>query len=46
MEIAATSTTIYTSDWNKKKLVKPEPDAAVGTNPTTVLATGGSDMPF
>ena len=45
MEIAATSTNIYISEWNKKKLVKPEPDAPVG-NPTTVLATGGSDMPF
>ena len=46
MEIAASSTNIYISEWNKKKLVKPEPDAPVGSNPTTVMATGGADMPF
>ena len=39
-------TTIYISDWNKKKLVKPEPDTAVASSPTTVMATGGAEMPF
>ena len=46
MAISAEKTTIYISDWNKKKLVKPEPDAVAGSNPTTVMATGGAEMPF
>ena len=45
MEVPADKTNIYISDWNKKKLVKPEPDAAT-TAPETVMATGGSEMPF
>ena len=45
MDIAAEKTNIYISDWNKKKLVKPEPDAAAVT-PDTVMATGGAEMPF
>tara|TARA_R110000751_G_scaffold68486_2_gene139451 strand:+ start:4309 stop:4866 length:558 start_codon:yes stop_codon:yes gene_type:complete len=46
MAIPAEKTTIYISDWNKKKLVKPEPDTAVASSPTTVMATGGAEMPF
>ena len=45
MEVPADKTNIYISDWNKKKLVKPEPDAAAVT-PDTVMATGGAEMPF
>ena len=45
MDIPAEKTNIYISDWNKKKLVKPEPDAAT-TAPETVLTTGGAEMPF
>jgi len=45
MDVPADKTNIYISDWNKKKLVKPEPDAATVT-PETVMATGGAEMPF
>jgi hypothetical protein len=45
MEVPADKSNIYISDWNKKKLVKPEPDAAAVT-PDTVMATGGAEMPF
>ena len=45
MDVPADKTNIYISDWNKKKLVKPEPDAAAVT-PDTVMATGGAEMPF
>ena len=45
MEIPAEKTNIYISDYNKKKLVKPEPDAAPVT-PETVMSTGGAEMPF
>ena len=46
METAADKSNIYISDYNKKKLVKPEPDAAPVT-PETVMSTGnGSEMPF
>ena len=45
MDIPADKTNIYISDWNKKKLVKPEPDATAAA-PETVLATGGAEMPF
>jgi hypothetical protein len=45
MDTPAEKTNIYISDWNKKKLVKPEPDAATPA-PETVLATGGAEMPF
>jgi len=45
MEVPTDKTNIYISDWNKKKLVKPEPDAATVT-PDTVMATGGAEMPF
>lgn len=45
MEVPADKTNIYISDWNKKKLVKPEPDTAA-TAPETVMATGGAEMPF
>jgi len=45
METPAEKTNIYISDWNKKKLVKPEPDAAVVT-PETVMASSSTDMPF
>jgi len=45
MEVPADKTNIYISDWNKKKLVKPEPDTAAVT-PDTVMATGGAEMPF
>ena len=38
MDTPADKTTIYISDWNKKKLVKPEPDTT--TTPETVMATG------
>ena len=44
MEVPEDKTNIYISDWNKKKLVKPEPDAT--TTPETVMATGGAEMPF
>ena len=44
MDTPADKTTIYISDWNKKKLVKPEPDTT--TTPETVMATGGAEMPF
>ena len=46
MEIPADKTNIYISDWNKKKLVKPEPDAQVELAATVVASTGGADMPF
>ena len=45
MDVPADKTNIYISDWNKKKLVKPEPDATTVT-PETVMATGGAEMPF
>ena len=45
METPADKTNIYISDWNKKKLVKPEPDTTAVT-PETVMATGGAEMPF
>ena len=45
MDTLADKSNIYISDWNKKKLVKPEPDATT-TAPETVLATGGAEMPF
>jgi len=45
MEVPADNTNIYISDWNKKKLVKPEPDA-VAAGPEVVVATGGAEMPF
>ena len=46
METAADKSNIYISDYNKKKLVKPEPDAAPVT-PETVMSTGnGAEMPF
>ena len=45
MDVPAEKTNIYISDWNKKKLVKPEPDAETVT-PETVMATGGAEMPF
>ena len=45
MEVPADKTNIYISDWNKKKLVKPEPDATTVT-PETVMANGGAEMPF
>ena len=45
METPADKTNIYISDYNKKKLVKPEPDAAPVT-PETVMSTGGAEMPF
>jgi hypothetical protein len=45
MDIPAEKTNIYISDWNKKKLVKPEPDASTAA-PETAMATGGSEMPF
>ena len=46
MDVPADKTNIYISDYNKKKLVKPEPDAAPVT-PETVMSTGnGAEMPF
>ena len=45
MDTLADKSNIYISDWNKKKLVKPEPDATT-TAPETVLTTGGAEMPF
>lgn len=45
MDTPTDKTNIYISDWNKKKLVKPEPDAAPVT-PETVMSTGGAEMPF
>ena len=45
MDVPAEKTNIYISDWNKKKLIKPEPDATTVT-PETVMATGGAEMPF
>ena len=46
MDVPADKTNIYISDWNKKKLVKPEPDATTVT-PETVMSTGnGAEMPF
>ena len=45
MEVPADKTNIYISDWNKKKLVKPEPDTTT-TTPETVMASGGAEMPF
>ena len=46
MSIAAEDTTIYISDWNKAKLVKPTPDGATTPNPTAVTAGVNDDMPF
>ena len=45
MAIEASASTIYISDWNKAKLVKPTPDGAT-TTPAATLSTAGSDMPF
>ena len=45
MDVPAEKTNIYISDYNKKKLVKPEPDATPVT-PETVMSTGGAEMPF
>ena len=45
MAVEASATSIYISDWNKAKLVKPTPDGAT-TTPAATLSTAGSDMPF
>ncbi len=45
MDVPADKTNIYISDYNKKKLIKPEPDASPVT-PDTVMSTGGAEMPF
>ena len=47
METAADKTNIYISDYNKKKLVKPEPDASPVTAAAMATApANGSEMPF
>jgi hypothetical protein len=46
MEVPADKTNIYISDWNKKKLVKPEPDAAPVDLAASVVSSGGAEMPF
>ena len=46
MEVPADKTNIYISDYNKKKLVKPEPDASPVTAADVVSSTNGAEMPF
>ena len=47
METTADKTNIYISDYNKKKLVKPEPDASpVTAAAMATTTTNGSEMPF
>jgi|TARA_R110000787_G_scaffold150324_2_gene264209 hypothetical protein len=47
MSITADKTNIYISDWNKKKLIKPEPDTTASSVETvTSMAAGGAEMPF
>jgi hypothetical protein len=45
METPADKTNIYISDWNKRKLVKPEPDAQPVDLASTVSNTN-TEMPF
>ena len=46
MDVPADKTNIYISDYNKKKLVKPEPDAAPVTPETVMSTSNGAEMPF
>ena len=47
MAVSEDKTTIYISDWNKAKLVRPTPDGAASTTaPVAVTAGTNSDMPF
>ena len=46
METAADKSNIYISDYNKKKLVKPEPDTASVTPETVMSTSNGAEMPF